>query len=81
MANAYLCTRNHLNIIIMEKYNSIKDYLEAHDMTRADLKDMVAYAAIHLATDCARNFGESPEITEKVADPIYFLNEILDSVE
>lgn len=81
MANAYLCTVNHLNIIIMEKYNSIKDYLEAHDMTRADLKDMAAYAAIHLATDCARNFSESPEITEKVADPIYFLNEILDSVE
>ncbi|MBQ8153816.1 MAG: hypothetical protein IJ069_09085 [Prevotella sp.] len=65
----------------MEKYKTINEYLEANDLTRADLKDMVAYAAIHLATDCARNFGESPEITEKVADPIYFLNEILDSVE
>ena len=65
----------------MEKYKTINEYLEANDLTRADLKDMVAYAAIHLASDCARNFGESPEITEKVADPIYFLNEILDSVE
>ena len=65
----------------MEKYKNIDEYLKARDMTRADLKDMVAYSAIHLATDCARNFSESPEITEKVADPIYFLNEILDSVE
>ena len=65
----------------MEKYKNIKAYLEAHDMKRADLKDMVAYAAIHLATDCAHNFGESPEITEKVADAIYFLNDILDHVE
>ena len=66
---------------IMEKYKNIKEYLEAHDMKRADLKDMVAYSAIHLATDCARNFSESPEITEKVADAIYFLNDILDHVE
>ena len=65
----------------MEKYKNIKEYLEAHDMKRADLKDMVAYSAIHLATDCARNFSESPEITEKVADAIYFLNDILDHVE
>lgn len=65
----------------MEKYKNIDEYLNANDLTRNDLKDMISYSAIHLATDCARNFSESPEITEKVADSIFFLNEILDKVE
>lgn len=65
----------------MGKYKNIDEYLNANDMTRNNLKDMIAYSAIHLATDCAKNFSESPEITEKVADPIFFLNEILDKVE
>ena len=65
----------------MGKYKNIDEYLNANDMTRNNLKDMIAYSAIHLATDCAHNFEESPEITEKVADAIYFLNDILDHVE
>lgn len=65
----------------MEKYKSINEYLEAAQLTREDIKDMVIYSSLHLATDCARNFTESPEITERVVQPIYFLNEILDNVE
>lgn len=65
----------------MEKYKSINDYLKAVQLTREDIKDMVVFSSLHLATDCARNFTESPEITEKVVQPIFFLNEILDHVE
>ena len=65
----------------MKKYKNINEFLEAYDMTREDIKDMICYAAIHLATDCAHNFSESPEITERVADPLHFFNEILDLVE
>lgn len=65
----------------MKKYNNINEYLEAYNMTRDDMKDMIAYAAIKLATDCAHNFSESPEITERVADTLNFFYEILEQVE
>lgn len=65
----------------MEKYKNLNEYLQATKITRDDLKDMIAYASIHLATDCVHNFDETPEITAQVVQPIYFLNEILDTVE
>ena len=65
----------------MKKYKNIDEYLQKMEITRDDLKDMIAYSSIHLATDCARNFDETPEITQQVIQPIYFFNEILDMVE
>ena len=65
----------------MEKYKSIGEYLEESKMTREDLKSMIANAAVLLATDCARNFDGEPLLTERVVQPIYFLNDIIDKVE
>jgi len=65
----------------MDKYNNVGEYLKDNDLTREDLKDLIARSALFLCTDCARNFGDSPEITEKVVEPIYFLNEIIDKVD
>lgn len=65
----------------MEKYKSISEYLEANSMTREDLKYYISESALLLATECAHNFeGEAIE-TEKVAQSIYLLNDIIDHVE
>ena len=64
----------------MEKYRSINEYLESINMTREDLKYIISESALLLATDCAHNFDGEARETEKVAQPIYFLNEIIDNV-
>jgi hypothetical protein len=65
----------------MKKYKNIDEFLAAKDLTREDLISLIARSAIFLATDCAKNFEASPEITEKVVQPIMFFNEMLDVVE
>ena len=65
----------------MEKYCTISDYLEALNMTREDIREMIAKSAIHLSTNCERNFDGSPEITEEVAQPLYYLNELIEKVK
>ena len=65
----------------MEKYKSISAYLEAYEMTREDMKDIIARSAILLVRECGHNFEGDADETEKVAQPIYFLNEIIDKVE
>ena len=65
----------------MEKFKNITEYLEESMMTKEDLKSMIADAAILLATDCVRNFDGEPMFTERVVQPIYFLNDIIDKVE
>ena len=69
-------------IIIMEKYkyNTVADFLEALNMTREDIKEMIAKSTIHLSTNCEKNFDGSPEVTEEVAQPFYYLLEIIDNV-
>ena len=64
-----------------KKYSNIDEYLNQYGLTREEMKSMIARSAIHLATDCAKNFEASPEITEKVVQPIMFFNEMLDVVE
>lgn len=65
----------------MEKYKSISEFLEANKMTREDMKDIIARSVLLLVTECGHNFeGEASE-TEKVAQPIFFLNEMIDKVE
>ena len=75
----HIITNKH--IIMNKKYDSITAYLEANNMSREDMNDLIARAAIYLATDCARNFDKSPGITEQVAQPLYFFREILQMVE
>ena len=73
---------SHTFIIIMEKYkyNTVADFLEALNMTREDIKEMIAKSTIHLSTNCEKNFDGSPEVTEEVAQPFYYLLEIIDNV-
>lgn len=63
------------------KYRSINEYLEANNMTREDMKDIIARSALLLVTECAHNFEGNTGETEKVAQSVFFLNEIIDKVE
>lgn len=65
----------------MKKYKNIDEFLAAKDLTREELISLIARSAIYLSSDCAKNFEASPEITEKVVQPIMFFNEMLDVVE
>lgn len=65
----------------MKKYKNIDEFLAAKDLTREDMISLIARSAIYLSSDCAKNFEASPEITEKVVQPIMFFNEMLDVVE
>lgn len=63
------------------EYKNISEYLQASSLTREELGDIVTEAAILLASACSRNFYGEPKQTEAVALPLYYLNEILGSVE
>ena len=68
----------------MSRYANIQASLESEDtlkMSRDDMKDMILRSALHLLGDCAHNFNGDAHITEKVAEPLFFLNEIIDKVE
>ena len=65
----------------MKKFKNIDAYLKQYDLTREDMKTMIADAAILLASECSKNFDSDPKSTERVTHPIHFLNEILDLVE
>lgn len=62
-----------------KKYDSITAYLEANNMSREDMTDLIARAGILLCTDCENNFGGSPKLTEQVAQPLYFFLQILEA--
>ena len=63
------------------EYKSINEYLEANNITRKDMKDIVARSALLLVTECGHNFDGEAEVTEEVAQSVFFLNEIIDKVE
>ena len=68
----------------MEKFKNIQEYLANNGnqiMSRDDMKDVILSSALNLLGECAHNFGGDAEITEKVSQPLFFLNEILDKVE
>lgn len=65
----------------MKKYKNIDEFLADKDLTREELISLIARSALQLATDCAKNFCEAPEITEQVSLPLYFLKQMLDEVE
>ena len=49
--------------------------------TRQDMKELILRSSLDLLMDCAHNFDEDPVKTEEVAQPLFYLNEILDKVE
>jgi len=64
-----------------KKAQNLTEYFEAQGFTREDLKDMILRAALSLLQDCAHNFDGDASETEKVAQPLFFFNQILDEVE
>lgn len=65
----------------MKKYNSIQAYLKNTLSSREDMKDVILQSALELLGECAHNFNGDAHITEKVAEPLFFFNQILDEVE
>ena len=68
----------------MMKFKSIQEYLESNSPmcnTREDMKDIILQSALELLGDCAHNFDGDARVTERVAQPLIYLNEILDNVE
>lgn len=65
----------------MEKTKNLTQYFESQEFTRQDLKDMILRSALSLLMECAHNFDGDAHETEKVAQPLFFLNQILEDVE
>ena len=65
----------------MEKYNSIKDFCAAENITKEDLKDIMLRSAIDLGCNCVNNFEGSSETTERVFLALHYFHCILRDIE
>lgn len=65
----------------MKQYKNIDEFLKGNDMTREDLKCIIAESALLLAMECAHNFDGEAKDTEKVSQPLFYLNLIIDEVK
>ena len=65
----------------IEKAKNLTQYFEAQEFTRDDLKEMILRSSLALLMECAHNFDGDARETEKAAQPLFFLNQILDEVE
>ena len=63
------------------KFSNLKEYFDSQLYTRQDMKELILRSSLDLLMDCAHNFDEDPVKTEEVAQPLFYLNEILDKVE
>ena len=63
------------------KFNNLSAYFAASMYTREDIKDMILRASLNLLMECSTNFDGNARMTEQTAQPLFFLNEILDKVE
>lgn len=67
-----------------QKFDNVQDYIDNNGsplFTRDELKDVILRSALDLLGDCAHNFDGDAKITERVSQPLFFLNDILDNVE
>lgn len=68
----------------MRKFKNLQDYLNNNGSpvtTREELKEMILHSALNLLGDCAHNFDGDAEMTEQTSQPLFILNELIDSVE
>ena len=66
------------------KFKNIQDYIENNGCpigTREEMKDEILRSALDLLGECAHNFDGDAMVTERVSQSLFYLNEILDSVE
>ena len=63
------------------KFSNLKEYFDSQLYKKEDVKEMILRSSLSLLTNCSHNFDEDPVKTEEVAQPLFYLNEILDNVE
>lgn len=63
------------------KFSNLKEYFDSQLYTRQDMKELILRSSLDLLMDCSHNFDEDASKTEEVAQPLFYLNEILDNVE
>ena len=63
------------------KFSNLKEFFDSQLYTRQDMKELILRSSLNLLANCSRNFDEDPVKTEEVAQPLFYLNEILDKVE
>ena len=64
----------------MEKYNSIKDYLDSEEMTVDDLKDMILRTSLDLGCNVAHIEDDKLQDVENMFSTLWRFNDLLDSV-
>ncbi len=64
----------------MEKYNSIKDYLDSEEMTVDDLKDMILRTSLDFGCNVAHVEDDKLQDVENMFSTLWRFNDLLDSV-
>lgn len=64
----------------MEKYNSIKDYLDSEEMTVDDLKDMILRTSLDFGCNVAHIEDDKLQDVENMFSTLWRFNDLLDSV-
>ena len=64
----------------MEKYNSIKDYLDSEEMTVDDLKDMILRTSLDFGCNVAHVEDDKLQDVENMFSTLWLFNDLLDSV-
>ena len=64
----------------MEKYNSIKDYLDSEEMTVDDLKDMILRTSLDFGCNVAHVEDDKLQDVENMCSTLWRFNDLLDSV-
>lgn len=65
----------------MEKYNSIKEYLDSEGMTKEGIKDYILRSSLSLGCECAHLFNDDGKEVERIFLTLDKFNSILDNVE
>lgn len=65
----------------MEKYNSIKDYLDSDVMTKEDVKNLILRSSLSLGCECAHLFNGDGKEVETIFLALEKFNSILDNVK
>lgn len=64
----------------MEKFNNLAEYLEANNITREDIKELLLRSSLNLLLDGSQNFDDANAV-EEIAQPLFYLNDIIDKVQ
>lgn len=64
-----------------KKFENLEQYFASQVIDKQELKDLMLRSALLLATTCAHNFEGDATLTEEVAMPLFYLNDILDKVQ